>query len=384
MVLGRIIPSNSGLSMFNDTSNFQSPGGAHDFVQLKRAGRKSNAKSAIDQGKIKGQRNTKTSPASLPAAPAGEGSETQPSGDGQAGYPKFERDARLKKRINPQTGPTSEQGKSAVSKNALKHGGYATPTSEDASYVMIEQMVFGVLEPEGVVQCKIANSIAHYLWRIANIEASVLRLEGQLDTAGVRQSQLADALEFPFSSAYREALLIHSSEFTLMQRIRTSCEGVFSRLLDSEGSLAKGDKSQASLAQEVLVGEANERARRVMSRSKLIFAKGVVFQHMESEFFEEFDAVMLDARLGQNSIGAALKEAGQMMPLVEYWVYRNYNNVMLARSQLIFANRLELLTDPRIERALMCARASLKSLLSDFIYHAPNAVNRVEMLGYWK
>ena len=73
-----------------------------------------------------------------------------------------------------------------------------------------------------------------------------------------------------------------------------------------------------------------------------------------------------------------------MMPLVECWIYRNYNKVMLARSQLIFANRLELLTDPRIERALMCARASLKSLLSDFIYHAPNAVNRVEMLGYWK
>jgi hypothetical protein len=92
----------------------------------------------------------------------------------------------------------------------------------------------------------------------------------------------------------------------------------------------------------------------------------------------------VDARLGQNSIGAALKEAGQMMPLVECWIYRNYNKVMLARSQLIFANRLELLTDPRIERALMCARASLKSLLSDFIYHAPNAVNRVEMLGYWK
>ncbi len=49
----------------------------------------------------------------------------------QAPYPG-ERDARLKRRITHQTGPVTEEGKAAVSSNAVKHGGYAVPTRGDA------------------------------------------------------------------------------------------------------------------------------------------------------------------------------------------------------------------------------------------------------------
>ena len=114
-----------------------------------------------------------------------------------------------------------------------------------------------------------------------------------------------------------------------------------------------------------------------------IFSRPVVLQYMEPDFFEEFDAVMLDARLGKNAIGAALKGSGQLMPLVECWVYRNREKIFIAERRLLRSLRLDLLTDPRIERALKGARSRLKSLLSDYIYRAPHVRDRVEMLGYW-
>ena len=141
--------------------------------------------------------------------------------------------------------------------------------------------------------------------------------------------------------------------------------------------------SAAEQSVESLLVDANERARLVVQRAEEIFSRPVVLQYMEPDFFEEFDAVMLDAWLGRNAIGAALKGSGQLMPLVECWVYRNRDRILIAERRLLWSLRLDLLTDPKIERALKGARSRLNALLSDYIYRAPHVRDRVEMLGYW-
>jgi hypothetical protein len=385
--------------MFKDESNFQAQDSAHDFIQLKRInGRKPKRppephkqkeasevnKPQVPHTKVKGwklKNSTQSSPQSK--QPSDELAADKLQEDSQSARAGF-RDTRLKQRIHHQTGPTSEEGKKAVSQNAIKHGGYATPRKEDWEFARIGQNIFGLLEPVGEVQSKFVESIEYEIWHINKVEQTMVQLEREIDTEGVSMSRLADELEFPFPSIYRGLVLIYANDFKLAQRVRGNCAGIFTSLLNEPSQRPTSVRpSAAEQSVEPLLVQANERARLVMQRAEEIFSRPVVHQFMEPDFFEEFDAVMLDARLGRNAIGAALKGSGQLMPLVECWVYRNREKIFIAERRLLRSLRLDLLTDPRIERALKGARSRLKSLLSDYIYRAPHVRDRVEMLGFW-
>ena len=143
-----------------------------------------------------------------------------------------------------------------------------------------------------------------------------------------------DALEFPFPSIYRDLLLIYANDCKLAQRVRGYCSGIFTSLLNEPSQRPTSVRpSAAEQSVESLLVDANERARLVVQRAEEIFSRTVVLQYIEPEFFEEFDAVMLDARLGRNAIGAALKGSGQLMPLVECWVYRNCDRILTAEGR---------------------------------------------------
>jgi len=393
--------------MFKDESNFQAQSSAHDFIELKLFKLRGNKIPQVpqvpqvlakdrDSSNINAHSNTNTKSKKLKSSAQSTAQSKQPleelaaeklQEDSQSVSADL-RDTRLKQSIHHQTGPTSEEGKKAVSQNATKHGGYATPQEGDREYEKIEQNVFGLLEPVGAIQCKIVESIACDIWQINRVEQTMVQLEGGIDTEGVSLSQLADALEFPFPSIYRDLLLIYANDCKLAQRVRGYCAGIFTSLLNEPSqrpTSVRPSAAEQSAEQSVesLLVDANERARLVVQRAEEIFSRTVVLHYMEPEFFEEFDAVMLDARLGRNAIGAALKGSGQLLPLVECWVYRNREKIFIAERRLLRSLRLDLLTDPRIERALKGARSRLKSLLSDYIYRAPHVRDRVEMLGYW-
>jgi len=391
--------------MFKDESNFQAQDSAHDFIQLKRVNghkrHKQNPRKELQErnerqepnevkkaqvapAKVKSQKlKISTQSFSQCKQPLDELGAAKLQEEGEGVRADFQ-DTRLKQSIHHQTGPTSEEGKKAVSQNAIKHGGYATPREEDWEFAMICQNVFGLLKPVGEVQCKIVESIAYDIWHINKVEQTVVQLEREIDTEGVSLSQLADALEFPFASIYQDLMLVYDNDIKLERRVRGYCAGIFTSLLkEPSHRLTSVRPSAAEQSVEPLLVQANERARRMVLAAGEIFSRTVVLQHMESDFFEEFDAVMLDARLGRNAIGAALKGSGQVMPLVECWVYRNRENIFTAERRLLRSLRLDLLTDPRIERALKGARSRLKSLLSDYIYRAPHVRDRVEMLGFW-
>ena len=398
--------------MFKDESNFQAHDSAHDFIELKllklrgnkvpqvpqvlandRSGSSINADSNTNTNT---KSNTKSKSKRLKSSAQSTAQSKQPLDElgaeklqeGVGSVRPYSRDARIKQRIPQQTGPTSEEGKKAVSQNATKHGGYATPQEGDREYKRLEQNVFGLLEPVGAIQCKILESIACDIWQINKVEQTMVQLEGGDDIEGVSLSQLADALEFPFPSIYRDLLLFYANDCKLAQRVRGYCAGIFTSLLNEPSQRptsvrpSAAEKSSDQSVESLLV-DANERARLVVQRAEEIFSRTVVLQYMEPDFFEEFDAVMLDARLGRNAIGAALKGSGQVIPLVECWVYRNRDRILIAERRLLWSLRLDLLTDPKIERALKGARSRLNALLSDYIYRAPHVRDRVQMLGYW-
>ena len=145
-------------------------------------------------------------------------------------YPR-QRDARLKRPIAKQSGPVTDEGKAKVSQNAVKHGGYAMPTSGDESFASIEQSVIGRLEPTGSEQRSLARSISYEIWRIGSVERTVVALERDIDRERVSLGQLAVQLDFPFAESYREAMLAYTSEESLRQRVHGHLCGEFSDLL---------------------------------------------------------------------------------------------------------------------------------------------------------
>jgi len=295
----------------------------------------------------------------------------------QAPYPG-ERDARLKRRITHQTGPVTEEGKAAVSSNAVKHGGYAVPTRGDASFVSIEQSITGRLQPLGEEQHSLVRSISYEVWRIGNIERTVVALERDIDNERVSLSQLAALLDFPFADSYREAMLTYRSEEALRQRVHGHLCGVFSKMLVNAEHLPKEAGPHRA--------EPNARAVSLIERARSILARPHLVQALEDDFFEEFDAVMLEARLGRSSLSPARTEdrhAGWMLPLVECWVYRNFRQIRITENKMMASLRLELLTSPGIERALRSATSRLGVLLSDYRDCCPDiSIRSLQMLGY--
>ena len=293
-------------------------------------------------------------------------------------------DSRLKLRIHPQTGPTSEEGKRAVSHNALKHGFYAHPTEADREFAACEQAVLGSLGPSGEIQTRIARSVAVELWRIGKIEDTVILLERGIDEERVNLSHLADQLEFPFGKSYSPLLLLYMNEADLRRRVLGHCSGVFAQL--HEGLLANESLKAlkaAARAQGPMAHQANERLGSLLELARLVLAEQSLVQHMHEEFFQEFDAVMLDTRLGRNNVGAALLDAGELMPLVECWVYRNHMQIRVVVRRMQASLRLDLLVNPKIERALNTARSRLNSLLRDYVLEAPDKLSQARTLGFF-
>jgi hypothetical protein len=295
-------------------------------------------------------------------------------------YPPFpkQRDARLKKPIAQQSGPATDEGKAAVSRNAVKHGGYALPTSGDESFASIEQSVIGRLEPTGSEQKSLARSISYEIWRIGNIERTVVGLDRDIDHEKVSLGQLALHIDFPFAESYREVMTTYLSEESLRKRVHGHLCGEFTDLLDRA---ARDPKVAASH-----MAGPNARAAALVKKGREVLGRPHLVQNLEEVFFEEFDAVMLDARLGRSSLHPSTNEprqAGWALPIVECWVYRNFRQIKLTQNRLKSSLRMELMTSPSLERALRGATGRLGLLLSDYRNCRPDISDRrLQMIGY--
>lgn len=292
-------------------------------------------------------------------------------------YPR-QRDARLKKTIAHQSGPVTDRGKAAVSRNAVKHGGYALPTSGDESFASIEQSVIGRLEPTGSEQHSLARSISYEIWRIGNIERTVVGLDRDIDHEKVSLGQLALHIDFPFAECYRGVMTTYLSEESLRKRVHGHLCGEFTELL---GRAATDLKVAASHK-----AGPNARAAAIVKRGRELLGRPHLVQNLEEGFFEEFDAVMLDARLGRISLHPSTNEprqTGWALPLVECWVYRNFMQIRLTQNRLKSSLRMELMTSPSLDRALRGATGRLGLLLSDYRDCRPDISDRrLQMIGY--
>ena len=82
------------------------------------------------------------------------------------------------------TGPRSVEGKSAVAKNALKHGLRAKqvviPGEDPEEFQAFSDALFEQIGPEGALERHLTNRVASCLWRLQRadkLEAAVFRYQ---------------------------------------------------------------------------------------------------------------------------------------------------------------------------------------------------------------
>lgn len=102
------------------------------------------------------------------------------------------------------TGPTSPEGKSVASRNAIKHGLHACDiiltsphlTEDRADYEQLLDSLIDEFKPKGILQEHLVLKIANSLWRYRRvINAETARINRQLDTtAGHIQRGLYDSI----------------------------------------------------------------------------------------------------------------------------------------------------------------------------------------------
>jgi hypothetical protein len=173
-------------------------------------------------------------------------------------------------------------------------------------------------------------------------------------------------------------MITYMSEESLRKRVHGHLCGEFTDLLDSAAKDPKVSLSQ--------MAGPNARAAALVKAGRELLGRPNLVQNLEEEFFEEFDAVTHEARLGRNSLHPGANEqlqAGWALPLVECWVYRNYMQIKLTKNRLKSSLRVDLMTNPRIERALKGATDRLGLLLSDYRDCRPDISDRrLQMIGY--
>ena len=129
------------------------------------------------------------------------------------------------------TGPRTEEGKTASSRNAITHGLLTRmpllPDEDRSELEDLATMTVGRIAPKGPLEEVLANEIVDVLWRLrraGRIEASLLR--GGLDApllSALRETKDADAaIGIAFSSHAGSLSVLSRYETALVHRLRRS------------------------------------------------------------------------------------------------------------------------------------------------------------------
>lgn len=247
-------------------------------------------------------------------------------------------------------GPRTEEGKLRSSQNALKHGAYAAslPKSQLDEFYQIRGFAVTELSPKGMLQQLQAESAAHEMWRLKQIEAYERLQFIRSERFEVSLVDLARLTGFPFAETHTEMLTEPQNEALLQRRL---------------GEFFLRDCKPPPREPGQVRTAPDQRAQRLHKKATEKLLGPPLLQHMEYEFFGELDVVMLEARDGQNYIGHRLRKNKDMQPLIEYWLYRNASLIERCRDDLRQERVGKEAMNPNTQRARSHGHKTLKTAL---------------------
>ena len=167
---------------------------------------------------------------------------------------------------------------------------------------------------------------------------------------GLDTSEIARRLNFPWAQAHHELLSQPPNDFELHRAVHLA----WVRLAKPPSAAGCAHTRDPSSAQDQRVEEVYEPACDLLSRRGLI-------QYMHEDFFASLDVVMLEARSGDGYLAGRIREQGEGLFLVHYWLYRNASNLSNCTQELQEEMALEVFCDERLLRAISHVSNKLRS-----------------------
>ena len=268
--------------------------------------------------------------------------------------PPLSQDKRLKRPLTSRRtgGPRTAEGRARSSLNAIKHGGYVTASSAALEFQTTLSELISRINPVGVVEEGVVNSLAVELFRLSMLGKLELERVQAAVHAEVSPFELAQALGYPWIRSHPDELRNPPELSALRTRVGsylTSQLGSLQSQCGSKPSVADTRKIEAiRLAVDDMNCGGDGDPNALGTGGLQHYSEE---HYPEPAYLDELDLHMRElARVKDlHSSGIALPSGTQ--PFVDYWLLRNHHRIEATRRDIQVAKLVEVLTSEGVRRA---------------------------------
>lgn len=267
--------------------------------------------------------------------------------------PQLSQDTRLKRTLSSRRtgGPRTAEGRARSSLNAIKHGGYVTASSAAQEFQATFSELVSRINPVGVVEEGVVNSLAVELFRLSMLGKLELERVQSAVHAEVSTLELAQALEYPWTKTHPDELRNPSELKALRARIGNYLATQLGSLLSQCGTTPSAPEARTIEALRLAVDDMQ------ISMGDDANDVGTGDTHLDDDtyaepaYFDELDRHMRELARGNELLSNGMALPSDTQPLVDYWLLRNYHRIEATRRDLQVAKLVEILTSEGVRRA---------------------------------
>ena len=248
-------------------------------------------------------------------------------------------------------GPRTPVGRASASKNATKHGAYAL-VLEDDSFIAFENELLRDLSPKGALQLATAKLIAHEEWRIKRINEHERAIQVSAMSMGPSANELFVAISPPWNIKY-SYLLAHRPQRDHLRRSIGEYWVNYGDPTDTETS-----KNWTGVALDEDVALYNEGVE--------FFSKPFEDHKDPEVFLQRFDETVQRFESGRHYIKRDHYDERQKLFPIEYWLFRNWYLVEIAKQRVYAKSMMKMLTDENLIRARAHCQKTLFALRHEY------------------
>ena len=267
--------------------------------------------------------------------------------------PPLRQDSRLKRPLVSRRsgGPRTAEGRARTSLNAIKHGGYVTAGSAALEFQATLSELISRINPVGVVEEGVVNSLAVELFRLSMLGKLELERVQSAVHAEVSTLDLAHALEYPWIKTHPNELRNPPTLTALRTRLGGFLASQLCSLMSQCGPTPTEPEARTIEALRLAVDD-----KHVGGADTTDTGSGDANQdddepHSEPAYFDELDRHMRELVRGNELLSNGMALPSDTQPLVDYWLLRNYHRIDATRRELQVARLVEVLTSEGVRRA---------------------------------
>lgn len=267
--------------------------------------------------------------------------------------PALSQDTRLKRPLASRStgGPRTAEGRARSSLNAIKHGGYVTASSAAQEYQATFSELVSRINPVGVVEEGVVNSLAVELFRLSMLGKLELERVQSAVHAEVSTLELAQALEYPWTKTHPDELRNPPELKALRARVGSYLATQLGSLLSQCGTMPSAPEARTIEALRLAVDDMQISLDDDANDSGAGDAHKDDGHHHEPAYIDELDRHMRELARGNELLSNGMALPSDTQPLVDYWLLRNYHRIEATRRDLQVAKLVEVLTSEGVRRA---------------------------------